>query len=62
MNWGVRFRDQQDVCILVNNVFFFSKHYSLVLAKECVVVDGCRFNTSSNAYAKKFLCVCKDVK
>lgn len=21
MNWGVRFRDQKDVCILMNNVF-----------------------------------------
>lgn len=30
VNWGVRFRDQQDVCILVNNVFycFISIHNS----------------------------------
>lgn len=38
MNWGVRFRDQQDVCILVNYIFcyFFPNIIHLMLNQECV--------------------------
>ena len=35
VNWGVRFRDQQDVCILVNYAFFPNRIH-LMFNKECV--------------------------